>query len=81
MSESSDTEWLTPQQVCDILKIAKYTLYKMRKAGIIHDTYPKGRPAPGMHGRFIVLIARSEVDRLIREGTIEKRRGLASDLT
>lgn len=74
-------EWLTPQEAANVLKISKYTLYRMRKSGLIHDSFPKGRPLPGERGRFLVLIARSEIDRILQEGLIEKRRGLASDLT
>ena len=64
-------EWLTLEQVCEILHIGKMTLWRLRRSGKLKDSYPRGRPAPGVRGMVMVRIARSELERFMLDGMKE----------
>lgn len=73
-SQHSEEEWLTLGQVCSMLNIGKYTLWKLRKRRkVLNDYYPMGKPegdGPG-GGHKLVRLKKSEVLALMEAGKVE----------
>lgn len=61
-------EWLTLAEAADALRVTKMTLYKMRRKGLIKDTYPMGKPEAGKRGKVMVRVSRAEIDRFMTSG-------------
>lgn len=70
-TEVKGEQLLTLTEACKLLRIGKFTLYKMRRDGMIKSVYPKGVPQGQGGGNKFVRIPLSEVERIIREGLVD----------
>lgn len=62
---------LTLTEACRLLRIGRFTLYKMRRDGMIKAVYPKGKPNGQGGGNKFVRIPLTEVQRVIKEGLVD----------